>query len=409
MPNTANSPAPNVPYFTPSQYPIAGSVTSQQATIPSLFQPLKIRGVEFQNKIFVSPMCQYSADNGKVTNWHLAHLGGILTRGPGLTVIEATGVVPEGRSSPEDTGLWSDEHIAPLQELVQFAHSQNQKIGIQLGHAGRKASTLALWLDGDLADGIHNGWPESVVGPTDIPYNDAYPKPKALTKEGIQNVVKAFAQAAKRAIAAGIDVIEIHNAHGYLLHSFLSPVTNQRTDEYGGSFENRIRLTLEVVDAIRELTQKFRVSATDLLEESLPDQPSWTVADTIKLAPILEAHGVDLLDVSSAGLHPLQRIKAGPLGAYQVPYTEAVKKSLSSDSKLLVSAVGGIKDGRTAQTILENNQADAIFVGRYFQKNPGAVWSFAEDLGVDINLAHQISWGFKGRGGKRSLIPKAKT
>jgi 2,4-dienoyl-CoA reductase-like NADH-dependent reductase (Old Yellow Enzyme family) len=252
-----NEAAPGIPYFTPKQSPPAGTATNPQpngAAIPKLFQPIKIRGLEFQNRIFVSPMCQYSAQDGHVTAWHDAHIGGIVSRGPGLTFIEATGVVPEGRITPEDTGIWSDSHVAPLKSIVTFAHSQNQKIGIQLAHAGRKASTVAPWLSfSAIAVKEAGGWPDNVVGPSAIKYSDTFPEVRALTREEVKDVVKAFEEGTKRALEAGFDVIEIHAAHGYLLSEFLSPVSNQRTDEYGGSFENRIRLTLEVVDAIRAI------------------------------------------------------------------------------------------------------------------------------------------------------------
>lgn len=216
-------------------------------------------------------MCQYSAENGKFTEWHHAHcksrlglrfcvpisdrripVGGIIKRGPGLTFIEATAVVPEGRITPEDSGIWNDEQAEELAKIVTFAHSQNQKIAIQLAHAGRKASTVAPWISGDeTASAEVGGWPDNVWAPSAVPYSDQYPKPKELTKEGIKTLVQAFVDGAKRALKAGFDVIEIHSAHGYLLPSFLSPVSNKRTDEYGGSFENRIRLLLEIVDAVR--------------------------------------------------------------------------------------------------------------------------------------------------------------
>ncbi|KAG5652371.1 hypothetical protein H0H81_005233 [Sphagnurus paluster] len=376
-PRNLNVAAKGFPYFTPAQIPPAGTAINPQPNgkpIPKLFQPLKIR------------------------------VGGIYTRGPGLTIIEATAVLPQGRISPEDSGLWSDEQIAPLAEIVEFAHSQGQKIGIQLGHAGRKASTSAPWIDGDETSSAEvGGWPDDVWGPSAVPYDETYPQPKELTKEGIKKVIDAFVDAAKRAVKAGIDVVEIHNAHGYLLHSFISPISNKRTDEYGGSFENRTRLTLEIVDAVRaviptDMPLFLRISATDWLEESLPNEASWTSKDTVKLAPILHTHGVDLLDVSTAGNHPKQKIKGGP--AYQAPFSHAVKKSLDPSSKLVVGAVGSIKDGHVAQGVLDKGQADVVFVGRQFQKNPGTVWAFAEDLGVEIRLPNQIRWAFKGRGVK---------
>jgi len=402
-----NSPAPNIPYFTPAQFPASGTASHPQVTlqsgeekpIPKLFQPLKIRGLEFHNRIWLSPLCQYSAENGFPTDWHMAHLGGIISRGPGLSFVEATAVLPEGRITPEDAGIWSDEHIEPWRKIVQFVHSQNQKIGIQLAHAGRKASTVAPWLhSGVAASVVESGW--DVRGPTDEPFNDVYPKPNVLSAVEIKGVVQAFADAAKRALKAGFDVIDINNAHGYLLNSFMSPAVNTRTDEYGGSFENRIRFTVEVVDAIRAVIPPsmpffVRVSATDWLEESLPGSPSWKSEDTVKLAGVLADHGVDVLDISTGGNHPKQKIKGGP--AYQAPFAEAVKNAVGD--KILVTAVGTITNGHIAQEILDKGQADAVFVGRQFQKNPGTVWAFAEDLGVKITVAHQIEWAFIGRGG----------
>ncbi|KAG2038404.1 hypothetical protein BDR03DRAFT_304516 [Suillus americanus] len=374
----ANKPAPAIPYFTPAQVPAAGTAFDPQpdgTRIPKLFQPIKIRGTTFHNRIFLSPLCQYSADDGHLTSWHMAHLGGIFTRGPGLSIIEATAVVPEGRITPDDAGLWKDSQIEPLRKIVEFAHSQNQKVGIQLAHAGRKSSTVVPWLNTGLAatESI-GGWPDNVWGPSTVPYNDTFPVPKELSKAQIKATVVAFVEATKRALKAGIDVIEIHNAHGYLLFSFLSPISNTRTDEYGGSFENRIRLTLEVVDAIRDVIPEdmplfLRVSATEWLEEALPNEPSWRVEDTVKLAGILAEHGVDFLDVSSGGSHPKAIMKSGP--AYQAPFAQAVKQAVGD--KLVVGSVGSITNGKIAQEVLDKGQADVILVGRQFQKNPASI------------------------------------
>src|SRR5271156_545686 len=269
----------------------------------------------------LSPLCQYSAEDGHHTAWHFAHLGGITLRGPGLTMVEATAVTPEGRITPEDSGLWKDSQIEPLRRIVEFAHSQNQNIGIQLGHAGRKASTVAPWLScGDVADEHVNGWPDNVYGPSAIPYSEKHAMPKEMTKRDIENFKNAWVASLKRAMAAGFDVVEIHNAHGYLLHQFVSPASNQRVDEYGGSFENRVRLTLEVVDLTRKTVPKdmpvfLRISATDWLDD-VEDIEGWTVEETLRLAEIIAEKGVDLIDVSSGGNHPQQKIKTGP--GYQV-------------------------------------------------------------------------------------------
>jgi 2,4-dienoyl-CoA reductase-like NADH-dependent reductase (Old Yellow Enzyme family) len=403
-----NEPAPAISYYTPKQAPVAGTAKNPQSgnsRIPKLFTPLTLRSVTFQNRIFLSPLCQYSAQDGHLTDWHLTHLGGIIQRGPGLTFVEATAVLPEGRITPEDSGLWKDSQIAPLKRIVEFAHSQGQKIGIQLAHAGRKASTVAPWLSmGDTAVEEVGGWPDGVKAPSALAFNDKFPQPKAMTKQDIEEFKSAFVAAVKRALEAGFDVIEIHNAHGYLLHEFLSPVSNKRTDEYGGSWENRTRLTLEVVQAARKVMPEgmplfLRISASDWLDgqrEQFPE--SWTEADTVRLAPLLAEGGVDFLDVSSAGLHPSQKIKTGP--GYQAPFAKAVKKAVGD--KMAVGVVGSITNGLQANELLEEGGLDVAIVGRMFQKNPGLVWTFAEELGTEIHIAHQISWGFGGRaGGKK--------
>lgn len=354
-----------------------------------------------QNRIMLSPLCQYSAEDGHHTAWHMTHLGGIIQRGPGLAMVEATSVTPEGRITPEDSGLWKDSQIEPLRRIVEFAHSQSQHIAIQIGHAGRKASTVAPWLSGgDVATKELHGWPDNVYGPSEVPYNERLCTPKAMTKDDIENFKKAWVAAVKRALTAGFDVIEIHNAHGYLLHSFLSPASNRRTDEYGGSFENRIRLTLEIVDLTRSTIPEdmplfLRISATDWLEEE-EDMDSWKAEDTVRLAEILADKGVDVLDVSTGGLHPKQKIIHGPLGsAYQAPFAYAVKEKVGD--KMLVGTVGSIRSGKQANELLEKG-LDIAIVGRYFQKNPGLVWAFAEELDVTISMANQIAWGFGGRG-----------
>ncbi|CAI6332077.1 unnamed protein product [Periconia digitata] len=398
-----NRPAPGVSYFTPLQDPPAGTALGMKDgsdNIPKLFEPLKIRGLTLQNRIGVPPLCQYSAENGHLTDWHLTHLGGILQRGPGLTFVEATAVVPEGRITPQDAGIWQDSQIEPLRRIVEFAHSQNQKIAIQLAHAGRKASTVAPWLSqGDVAGKDLNGWPDNVKAPSAIAYNDRHAQPKEMTKQDIETYKQAFKDAVARCLKAGFDAIQIHNAHGYLLHSFLSPASNKRTDDYGGSFENRIRLTLEIVDIARssvpdDFPIMLRISATDWLEET--DEQGWTLEETIKLAEILADRGVDLIDVSSGGLHEKQKIKGGP--GYQEPFAKAVKEKVGD--KMLVSAVGNITEGKQANGYVENDNIDFIFVGRMFQKNPGLVWTFADELGVEGRWANQIRWGFGGRGKK---------
>lgn len=406
-----NKPAEGISYFTPAQVPPSGTAKNPQSSghaVPKLFQPLTIRGVTFQNRVFVSPMCQYSAQDGHMTEWHVTHLGGIVQRGPGLTIIEATSVTPEGRITPEDSGLWKDSQKEPLRRIVEFAHSQGQKIGIQIAHAGRKASTVAPWLSlGNVALEEAGGWPNETVAPSAIAFQSTYTNPQELTIEGIQRIKDAFVATAKRAIDVGFDVIEIHGAHGYLMHEFLSPVSNKRTDQYGGSFENRTRFARETTEAIRAAIPEdtplfFRISADDWLsgQEEFPE--SWTINDTVKLAPILKDLGVDLIDVSSGGIHPSQKIKGGP--GYQVPFAKAVKDKVGDS--LAVTAVGSISEGKQASEIIDLAGLDAVFVGRYFQKNPGLIWTFAEDLNVEIHVAHQISWGFGGRAGGKGKAPQ---
>ncbi|KZT63188.1 FMN-linked oxidoreductase [Daedalea quercina L-15889] len=394
--------APNTSYFTPLQDPPVGTAFDPQSDgepIPKLFQPIKIRGLKLQNRIMLSPMVQISGDNGKVTPWHMAHIAGILTFGPGLTFIEGAGVLPEGRVMPQDLGLWDDTQIEPLRQLVEYAHSQGQKIGIQLNHSGRKGSTVALCHA--ISTRAVGGWPDEIVAPSAIPYKEGEPVPRALDEAGIRRVVRGFVDAARRAIKAGVGVLEIHGAHGYLLYQFLSPVTNKRTDRYGGSFENRIRLPVEVVDAVRAIMPQdmplfFRVSATDWLEKVAPNEPSWCSEDTIRLAEVLTNHGVDVYDVSSAGLDARQQIEfAEP--AYQAPYAEAVKKRVGD--KMLVASVGGVTDAHIAQHVLVDMGIDIIAVGRQFLRDHQTVWTFAEQLGVEIKLPNQVAWVFGGRGG----------
>ncbi|KAJ5909473.1 Aldolase-type TIM barrel [Penicillium tannophilum] len=398
-PDVPVKPAEGISYFTPAQEPAAGTARNPQTdgkAIPKLFQPLTIRGMTFQNRLGVAPMCQYSADNGHMTPWHMAHYGGIAMRGPGMIIIEATGVVPEGRITPGCVGLWQDSQIKPLKDVVEFAHSQSQKIGIQLGHAGRKASTVAPWMGGGTATNAVGGWVDNVKGPSAIPFNEGDIIPQAMTLQDIQEVKDAWVSAVKRAIAAGVDFIEIHNAHGYLLSSFLSASSNKRTDQYGGSFENRIRLSLEIAQLTRDTVGDnvpvfLRVSATDWLEESMPEEKGWKLEDTIEFAKALAAQGaIDLIDISTGGVHSSQKIKSG--GAFQVPFSAAVKKAVGD--KMLVSAVGSINNGKLAEKIMNEENIDLILVGRAFQRDSGMAWAFAKDLNVEIAMAGQIRWGF---------------
>ncbi|KAJ6089502.1 hypothetical protein N7467_004718 [Penicillium canescens] len=398
-PDVSVKPAEGISYFSPAQSPPAGTARDPQTSgkpIPKLFKPLTVRGVTFQNRLGLAPMCQYSADNGHMTPWHMAHYGAIAQRGPGNMIIEATGVVPEGRITPGCVGLWKDSQIAPLAQVVEFAHSQGQKIGIQLAHAGRKASTVAPWLGGVVANNSVGGWTDNVKAPSAIPFAEGDPMPIAMTKDDIEEVKAAWVAASKRAVAAGVDFIEIHNAHGYLLSSFLSPSSNQRTDDYGGSFENRIRLSLEIAQLTRDTVGPnmpvfLRVSATDWLETSKPEEKGWKLEDTVEFARALAAQGaIDLIDISTGGVHVAQKITSG--AGFQVPFAAAVKKAVGN--KLLVAAVGMINNGNLAEKILNEHDLDVILVGRAFQRDTGLAWQFAKDLDVEIAMAGQIRWGF---------------
>ncbi|TCD69519.1 hypothetical protein EIP91_007449 [Steccherinum ochraceum] len=392
--------APNAPYFIPDQPVAAGTaVANQSKPIPELFKPITIRGVTFHNRIFVSPMAQYSGEDGFPSPWHTVHIGGTVVRGPGLTFIEATAVSAKGRVTPEDIGIWSDAHAAAYKPLVDLAHSQNQKIGIQLVHGGRKSSVQTLWLShpNGTVPKEAGGWPDEVSAPSAVKYADYTPAPKEMTKEDIKTVVEEFKAAAKRAVEVGFDVIELHGAHGFLLSSFISPTSNQRTDDYGGSWEKRIRFNLEVIDAVRSVMPDrmplfYRISATEYLED-LPE-PSWKIEDTVKFADIISKHGVDLIDLSAGGNDSRQEVRFARL--HHVPFSAAVKKA--HGDKITVGAVGGINNGKDAQEIIGGGKADVVFVGRHFQKNPSAVWQFAEELGVDVVLPYQIEWATVGRG-----------
>ncbi|RFU74040.1 nadph dehydrogenase [Trichoderma arundinaceum] len=411
IPNVAAS---GVNFFTPAQDPVPGSARQPQPSgrpVPKLFTTLKIRDVELPNRIWVSPMCQYSAHEGFHTPWHITHYGGMAQRGPGLMMIEATAVQANGRITPEDSGIWLDAHVDTLKKHVDFAHSQNTLIGIQLSHAGRKASTVAPWLSsGATATEEVGGWPADVVGPSHEAFNEHYPKPRAMSLSEIAQFKRDFLSAVRRALRAGFDVIELHFAHGYLVSSFLSPAVNKRSDEYGGSFENRARLALELVDATRQIIPKgmplfVRISATDWLDTN-PEWKggaSWNAEESVKLAKLFAQRGVDVLDVSSGGNHAQQKVVGGP--GYQAPFAKKIKAAVGDG--MLISSVGSIKTGDIAQRIINGSDGaddtplDLIAAGRMFQKNPGLVWAWADDLDVSINLAHQIGWGFGGRPSKK--------
>ena len=322
----------------------------------------------------MSPMCQYSASDGFSNDWHLVHLGTRAAGGTGLIIIEATAVLQEGRITPGDLGLWKDEQIAGLRKITGFIHSRGSVAGIQLAHAGRKASCAVPFEGGTQLDFNNGGW--QTVAPSAVPFNQGERAPRALDKNGIANVVAGFKAAASRALAADFKIIEIHCAHGYLLQEFLSPLSNNRNDEYGGSFENRIRLLLQTVEAVKtewpaENPLFVRISSTDWTEGG------WTIEESVKLAPILKGMGVDLVDCSSGGNISNARIPVGP--GYQVPFSEAIRKS-----GILTGAVGLITNPGQAESILQEDKADLILLGRELLRNPYFALHAARELGDDV-------------------------
>jgi len=338
-----------------------------------LFDLLTIRDITFANRVFVSPMCQYSSTDGYANDWHFAHLGSRAVGGAGLVLTEATAVLPEGRISPEDLGIWMDDHIEPLARVVRFIHEQGSVAGMQLAHAGRKASTYAPWRGHGMIPKNKGGW-NNVVAPSALAFADDYPMPRALSIDGIRNIVSAFAAAARRACEAGFRVIEIHAAHGYLIQEFLSPLSNRRTDAYGGSFENRTRLLREIVAAVRGVWPEraplfVRISASDWIEGG------WDIQQSVELARQLKELGADLIDCSSGGNVPGAEIPVGP--GYQTPFAEQIRR----EANILTAAVGMITSPVQAEHILVTGQADAVMIARELLRDPYWPLRAARELG----------------------------
>ncbi|TPE46374.1 NADPH dehydrogenase NamA [Pontibacter mangrovi] len=338
-----------------------------------LFSPLTLRGITLRNRIAVSPMCMYSSQDGFATDWHLVHLGSRAVGGAGLVISEATAVVPEGRITPHDLGIWKDAHIEGLQRITRFISEQGAVPGIQLAHAGRKASHHRPW-DGGAAilPEEENGW--QTVAPSAIPFAENGPMPHELTLQEIEELKDAFEAAARRSLEAGFVVAEIHAAHGYLLHEFYSPLSNRRTDKYGGSFENRIRLLLEVTERVRNVWPEdkpllVRISATDWTEDG------WTGDDSVQLALALRERGVDLVDCSTGGNVPRATIPVGP--GYQVPFAAQVKQQ----ANIPTGAVGMITEARQAEELLDNKQADLVLLARELLRDPYFPMHAALELG----------------------------
>lgn len=341
-----------------------------------LFKPLKIKGVEFKNRIVISPMCEYSSVDGFANDWHFVHLGSRAVGGAGLIITEATAVSPEARITPDDLGLWKDEQITELKKIVNFLPEYNCVAGVQLAHAGRKASHQSPWKGSQLiASSEPDGW--QTVAPSAIPYKEGTEAPIELDEAEIAKVISDFKEATRRSIEVGFKVIELHSAHGYLLHQFLSPLTNQRTDQYGGSFENRIRFLLEVTAAVQEIwpTENplfVRISATDWAEGG------WTAEESVKLSAILKDKGVDLIDCSTGGLVSWQKIAAGP--NYQVPFAEQIKK----ETGILTGAVGLLTEAEQMEEIIASGKADLVFIARESLRDPYFPLHAAQQLGVDL-------------------------
>ncbi len=347
-----------------------------------LFETLTLRDITFRNRIWVSPMCQYSSENGMPTDWHFVHLGSRAVGGAGLVMMEATAVSPEGRISPADAGIWSDAHAEAYQRITSFIQAQGAVAGIQLAHAGRKASTAPPWEGGKKVAVQNGGW--EVSGPSALSFADTYPNPRAMTTADIAQVTDDFVAAAQRGLTAGFQVIELHMAHGYLLHEFLSPLSNQRTDEYGGSLENRLRLPLAVARAVRAVVPQHlplfvRISATDWADGG------WDLAQSIEFCRRLKDLGIDLIDVSSGGNVQRAAIPVAP--NYQVPFAQEIR----AQSGIATGAVGLITKAKQAEEILQNGAADAVFMARELLRDPYFPLRAAQELKAQVDIPIQYA------------------
>jgi 2,4-dienoyl-CoA reductase-like NADH-dependent reductase (Old Yellow Enzyme family) len=342
---------------------------------PSLFSPLTLRDVTFRNRIFVSPMCQYSSHDGLPNDWHLVHLGSRAVGGAGLVMVEANSVSPEGRISPFDSGIWSDEHAVRFRPIADFIKGQGAAAGIQLAHAGRKASTDAPWRGGHPIAPADGGW--QPVAPSAIAFDAGYPTPAALSIDALDAIVQEFILATERSRQAGFDVVEIHMAHGYLLHQFLSPLSNRREDEFGGTRENRMRFPLLVAEAVRDTWPAerplfVRISATDWAEGG------WDPEQSLRFSELLRAIGIDLIDCSSGGLVPHVRIPLGP--GYQVPFASSIRAEVG----IATAAVGLITEPAQANDIIASGRADAVLLARQMLRDPYFPLHAAQALGVNV-------------------------
>jgi 2,4-dienoyl-CoA reductase-like NADH-dependent reductase (Old Yellow Enzyme family) len=355
----------------------------QETAEIDLLTPLTIRGMSLRNRIVMSPMCQYSATEGLANDWHLVHLGSRAAGGVGLVVVEASAVTRDGRISPADMGIWSDGHIEPLARIARFVHGQGATAGIQLAHAGRKASCRPPWDGGGRLAPEEGGW--RVVAPSPIPFNDCDPAPDVLDARGIDAIIEAFAMAARRALVAGFKLIEIHAAHGYLLHQFLSPLSNTRTDQYGGALDNRMRLLLEVTERLRSTLPDriplfVRISATDWVEGG------WDLSQSVILAQRLKPLGVDLIDVSSGGTSPKARIPIAT--GFQVPCARRIRE----EAEIQTGAVGMITEVDHANEIVTGGAADLVFIGRELLREP--YWALKAQHRLEAEPAWPLQYGY---------------
>ena len=345
-----------------------------------LFEPLRIKDVELRNRIVVSPMCEYSSDDGFANDWHFVHLGSRAVGGAGLVFTEAIAVSPEGRISPDDLGIWKDEHIDYLKKIVSFIHAHGAIAGTQLAHAGRKASVDSPWRGGKVLSDEERGW--LPVAPSAVPFKEGDKIPHELTKDEIKKVINDFRDAAERALKCGFKVVEIHAAHGYLINEFYSPVSNFRTDEYGGSFENRIRLLLEIIEAVKEVWPKEYPLFVRITADEWSDK-GWQIDDSVRLAVVLKERGVDLIDCSSGGNVYKAKIEIGPM--YQVPFAEKIKKG----SGIMTGAVGLITTPQECEQILQEGKADMVILARQLLREPYFPFRAAKELGVDVKWPDQ--------------------
>jgi 2,4-dienoyl-CoA reductase-like NADH-dependent reductase (Old Yellow Enzyme family) len=345
-----------------------------------LFSTLRLREIEFKNRVFVSPMCQYSSVNGLPNDWHLVHLGSRATGGAALVMVEATAVSPEGRISPADTGIWSDAHTEAFKPIAAFIKSQGAVPAIQLAHAGRKASTDVPWRGGKPLTESEGGW--QTLAPSSLPFADGYGMPREMTRQELEQVASQFVEATRRSLDAGFEVIELHMAHGYLMHEFLSPLANYREDEYGGAFDSRTRFPLRIAaDVRRQIPESLplfvRISASDWAEGG------WDLPQSIEFSQRLKEVGVDLIDCSSGGLVPGVKIPVAP--GYQVPFATAIRREV----KIATGAVGMITEARQAEQIIENGEADAVFLARAMLRDPYWALHAAKELGADVAWPEQ--------------------